>query len=176
MDVFLEYLLDKKSTATDVLKKLGIVAAAFVAMILVINILAMFGQVMITYMPLALAAIVYGAYVLMRNFNIEYEYVFTNGDLDIDIIKSRKTRKRLTSLSTKHIEIMARKENEVYKRDFESEAIVKKYDAVYDPTQGGIFCVIYNVDGVRTMLTFQPPQKLAEAMKKMNPRAVILDE
>lgn len=175
MDVFLEYLLDKKSTAADVLKKVGIVAAALVVMLIVINVFAMFGQIMLTYVPLAIAGVVYGAYVLMRNFNLEYEYIFTNGDLDIDIIKSRKVRKRLTSLSTKNIEIMARKENDVYKRDFESEAIAKKYDAVYNPDKGGIFCAIYNVDGVRTMLTFQPPEKLAEAMKKLNPRAVVLD-
>ncbi len=176
MDVFLEYLLDKKSTSADILKKVGIVIAAFVVMLIVINVFALFGQFMLTYVPLALAAIVYGAYVLMRNFNIEYEYIFTNGELDIDVIKSRKVRKRLTSLSTKNIELMARKENSIYKRDFESEAIAKKYDAVFDPAKGGIFCAIYNVDGVRTMLTFQPPEKLAEAMKKMNPRAVILEE
>ncbi|MBQ4516800.1 MAG: hypothetical protein II978_08435 [Clostridia bacterium] len=175
MDVFLEYLLEKKSTMTDVLKKLGVVLAAFVLMIIVINILAMFGPFVTSYMPLFLAGIVYAAYIVMRNFNLEYEYIFTNGDLDIDIIKSRKVRKRLTNLNTKQIEIMARKDNDVYKRDFESEAIAKKYDAVYNPSKGDIFCVIYNVDGVRSMLTFQPPEKLAEAMKKMNPRAVILD-
>lgn len=175
MDVFLEYLLEKKSTPIDMLKKLGVVLAAFVLMIVVINILSMFGAFVVSYMPLFLAGIVYAAYVVMRNFNIEYEYIFTNGDLDIDIIKSRKVRKRLTNLNTKQIEIMARKENDVYKRDFESEAIAKKYDAVYDPSKGGIFCIIYNVDGVRTLLTFQPPEKLAEAMKKMNPRAVVLD-
>ncbi|MBR5156382.1 MAG: hypothetical protein IKW59_01280 [Clostridia bacterium] len=175
MDVFLEYLLEKKSTMMDVLKKLGVVLAAFVLMIIVINILAMFGPLVTSYMPLFLAGIVYFAYIVMRNFNLEYEYIFTNGDLDIDIIKSRKVRKRLTNLNTKQIEIMARKDNDVYKRDFESEAIAKKYDAVYDASKGDIFCVIYNVDGVRSMLTFQPPEKLVEAMKKMNPRAVILD-
>ena len=69
MDVFLEYLLDKKSTAADVLKKVGIVVAALVVMLIVINVFAMFGQFMLTYVPLAIAGVVYGAYILMRNFN-----------------------------------------------------------------------------------------------------------
>lgn len=172
MDIFLEYLLDKKSTAADMLKKVGIILAAVVVMILIVNIMAMFGTVLLSYMPLALAAEVYGVYLLIRNFNIEYEYIFTNGELDIDIIKSRRVRKRLTSLTTKNIELMARKENSLYRRDFENESIAKKYDAVYDPAKGDIYCVLYSVDGVRSLLTFQPPEKLVEAMQKLNPRAV----
>lgn len=172
MDIFLEYLLDKKNTAADMLKKIGVVLAAVVVMILVMNILALFGSALIAYVPIALAAVVYGAYLLIRNFNIEYEYIFTNGELDIDVIKSRRVRKRLTSLNTKNIELMARRENDVYKRDFENEAIAKKYDAIYDPAKGDIYCVLYSVDGVRTLLSFQPPEKLVDAMKKLNPRAV----
>lgn len=172
MDIFLEYLLDKKSTAADMLKKVGIILAAIVVMILIVNVMALFGTVLLSYMPLALAAEVYGVYLLIRNFNIEYEYIFTNGELDIDIIKSRRSRKRLTSLNTKNIELMARKENDLYRRDFENESIAKKYDAVYDPAKGDIYCVLYSVDGVRSLLTFQPPEKLVEAMQKLNPRAV----
>ena len=154
------------------MKKAGIVLAAVVLMFLVVNIFAIFGPVLMSYAPLAIAAVVYGAYILMRNFNIEYEYIFTNGELDVDIIKSRRVRKRLISMSTKNIELMARQDNDVYRCDFESEAIVKKYDAVYDPAKGGIYCVLFHADGVRSMLTFQPPEKLVEAMKKMNPRAI----
>lgn len=172
MDIFLEYLLDKKSTAADMLKKVGIILAAFVVMILIVNVMALFGTVLLSYMPLALAAEVYGVYLLIRNFNIEYEYIFTNGELDIDIIKSRRARKRLTSLNTKNIELMARKDSDLYRRDFENESIAKKYDAVYDPAKGDIYCVLYSVDGVRSLLTFQPPEKLVEAMQKLNPRAV----
>lgn len=172
MDIFLEYLLDKKNTAADMLKKVGIILAAIVVMILIINVMALFGTVLLSYVPLALAAEVYGVYLLIRNFNIEYEYIFTNGELDIDIIKSRRVRKRLTSLSTKNIELMARKDSDLYRRDFENESIAKKYDAVYDPAKGDIYCVLYSVDGVRSLLTFQPPEKLVEAMKKLNPRAV----
>ena len=172
MDVFLEYLLDKKNTAADVLKKLGIVAAAILVMFILMNVFMMFGRIAVTYLPLAIAALVYGTYILLRNFNIEYEYIFTNGELDIDVIKGRKVRKRLTSLSTKHIELMAKQDSDLYRRDFENDSIAKKYNAVYNPAKGNIFCALYSVDGVRTLLTFQPPEKLVEAMKKMNPRAV----
>ena len=175
MDTFLEYLMEKKSSNGDFIKKLGIVVAAFVVIIAVMNIFLLFGKYLLSYIPLAVAAVVYGAYILIRNFNVEYEYIFTNGDLDIDIIKSRRARRRLASLNVRQIEVMAKKENSAFANQFESDSIAKKFDAVYDPKKGGIYCVLYKVDGVRTLLTFQPPERLIEEMKKMNPRAIVLD-
>lgn len=182
MDVFLEYLVEKKSTGVDILKKAGVVLGTFVAMILGVNLLAIIGALLgipnelVSFMPLVLAGIVYGAYLILRGFNVEYEYIFTNGDLDIDVIKSRKVRKRLVNITTRRIELMARVDSPIHGREFENSSIAKKYDAVYDASQGGVFGVIFNRDGVRSMLTFQPPEKLAEEMKKLNPRAVFLDE
>ncbi len=172
MDVFLEYLMRKKPTGLDVLKKLGLVLAAVLVSMLVIIGFPMLGSFMTSYVLLGVAAVVYGAVVLLRNFNLEYEYIFTNGDLDIDIVKAQKTRKRLTSLKCKSIELMASAQNMTYKREFESEAISKRYNAVYDPSQGGIYHVLFIFDGERRLLTFQPPAKLLAAMQKMNPRCV----
>ncbi len=176
MDVFLEYLLEKKSTGKDILIKLGIVLLAVVATYLVVTLFMMLGRFAMGYIPIGIAAVVYGAYIWMRNFNLEYEYIFTNGELDIDKIKSRKVRKRIVSVSCKNIELMASKENDVYKRDFENESITKKYEAVPDPAKGNIYCAIFNKDGERSLLTFQPPKKLAEEMKKYNPRSIFVDQ
>lgn len=173
MDTFLEYLMKKKPTGMDFLKRLGIVLAALVLCYLVI---LGFSQVQFlrAYIFIALAGVVYFSIIFMRNFDLEYEYIYTNGDLDIDIVKGRKTRKRMASLNTKHIELMASDKNMTYKRDFEG-TFAKKYNAVFDSAQGRVYHIIFSNNGERTLLTFQPPVKLLAAMQKMNPRLVHVD-
>lgn len=175
MDVFLEYLMRKKTSGLDWLKKLGLVLAAFVACVAIIMFFPLLGSFMSAYTLLGVAAVVYGMVILMRNFNLEYEYIYTNGDLDIDIVKAQKTRKRLTSLKCKNIEVMASDSNMEFKRDFENQSISKRFNAVYDPSQGGIYHVLFFNDGERMVLSFQPPKKLLDAMKKLNPRCVHVD-
>lgn len=176
MDTFLEYLMTKKSTGKDMLIKTGIVILTLIASVLVMIVFPMIGSFMASYILLGIAAVIYGAYIWLRNYNLEYEYIFTNGDLDIDAIKSKKVRKRIISLQCKNIELMAAKEDPNFKIEFENQSISKRYDAVYDASKGNVYCVIFNKDAMRMLLTFQPPQKLAESMKKLNPRAVHMAE
>ena len=174
MDTFLEYLMKKKPTGMDFLKRLGIVLAALVLCYLII---LGFSQVQFlrAYIFIALAGVVYFSIIFMRNFDLEYEYIYTNGDLDIDMVKGRKTRKRMIGLSCKNIELMASDKNMTYKRDFEGGNFAKKYNAVFNPADGRVYHVIFSKDGERSLLTFQPPVKLLEAMQKMNPRCVNVD-
>lgn len=176
MDIFLEYLMQKKSTGKDMLIKAGIVFLALAASVLVIIVFPLISSFLTSYVLLGIAAVVYGAYIWLRNYNLEYEYIFTNGELDIDAIKSKKVRKRIVSLNCKNIELMAAKDDPNHKVEFENQSISKKFDAVYDPSKGNIYCIIFSKDGVRTMLTFQPPHKLVESMKKLNPRCVHMSE
>ncbi len=174
MDVFLEYLMRKRASGLDKLKELGLVIAGILLCIAILLFMPLV-RFLAAYVPLAIAAVVYGVVILSRNFNLEYEYIFTNGDLDIDIVKAQKTRKRMTSIRCKNIELMASDSNMVYKRDFEGDNFSKEFDAVFDVRQGGIYHVIYTFDGERMLLSFQPPVKLLAAMKKMNPRCVFVD-
>jgi len=175
MDTFLEYLMRKKSTPLDMLKKLGLVVATFVASVAVTIIFPMIGSFMTPYILLGIAGVIYGAVVLLRNFSLEYEYIFTNGDLDVDIVKAQHSRKRMTSLKCKNIEVMASDKNMEFKREFENESISKKFNAVFDAAAGGIYHVLFVNDGEKLLLTFQPPAKLLTAMKNYNPRCVHVD-
>ena len=171
----LEYLMRKKSTPLDMLKKLGLVVATFVASVAVTIIFPMIGSFMTPYILLGIAGVIYGAVVLLRNFSLEYEYIFTNGDLDVDIVKAQHSRKRMTSLKCKNIEVMASDKNMEFKREFENESISKKFNAVFDAAAGGIYHVLFVNDGEKLLLTFQPPAKLLTAMKNYNPRCVHVD-
>ncbi len=174
MDTFLEYLVQKKPTGLDVLKKIGFILLATLVSLIVIVIFnfTQLSQFIGSFSLLLVVGAFYGAYILIRNSNLEFEYIFTNGDLDIDKIKGRQTRKRLTSLSCKNIECMAKLDDPMYAAEFKNQSIETKFDAVYDPAAGNVYAVLYRAKEKQCLLTFQPPEKLVEAMKKFNPRNV----
>ena len=49
----------------------------------------------------------YYAYKLIKNSSIEYEYILTNNELDIDKIIAKSARKRMLTVNFREIEICA---------------------------------------------------------------------
>ena len=85
-DFYTEQLIKKQADSKDTLKKVGLIALTVVSVLLVfvIPVGIIFPVVMIVIDVL-----------MFRNLNVEYEYVFVNGDLDIDKIMNKSRRKRI---------------------------------------------------------------------------------
>ena len=88
-DFYTEQLIKKQADSKDTLKKVGLIAltVASVLLVFVIPVGIILPVVMIVIDVL-----------MFRNLNVEYEYVFVNGDLDIDKIMNKARRKRMFSV------------------------------------------------------------------------------
>ena len=76
-DFYTEQLIKKQADSKDTLKKVGLIALTVVSVLLVF----------VIPVGIILPVVMIVIDVLMfRNLNVEYEYVFVNGDLDIDKI------------------------------------------------------------------------------------------
>lgn len=74
-DFYTEQLIKKQADSKDTLKKVGLIALTVVSVLLVF----------VIPVGIILPVVMIVIDVLMfRNLNVEYEYVFVNGDLDID--------------------------------------------------------------------------------------------
>lgn len=87
------------------------------------------GEMIIAWYVIAAAIDFVVIKLLWNRVATEYEYCFTDGQVDIDAIYSQKTRKRQISFDCKDIAMMAPKEEVKYQTIFQRE-----YDAVYDFT------------------------------------------
>ena len=160
MDIFCEYLVKKKSLK-DALIRAGIVLACIALCILLVLVFVLIlSQFIIALLP-SCALTIYGSVLLFRDFSIEYEYIFTNGVLDIDIIKGRTKRQSLASIPCRKIESMER-----LPENFTSER--KVVDAIYDYNRSGKYVLTYSVDDELCDVLFQPPEKILVNMKKYN--------
>ena len=85
-DFYTEQLIKKQADSKDTLKKVGLIALTVVSVLLVF----------VIPVGIILPVVMIVIDVLMfRNLNVEYEYVFVNGDLDIDKIMNKARRKRM---------------------------------------------------------------------------------
>ena len=97
MDSFKEQIIKKENTSKDTTMRFLI---AFASVALGFGII-MFAVMFRAFLPIAffLAGLsVYGGVHLIRNLELEYEYIFTNGDLDVDKVIAARSRKHLITL------------------------------------------------------------------------------
>ncbi|OPJ60107.1 DUF6106 family protein [Clostridium oryzae] len=115
-------------------------------------------------------AIAVGLFFLKRNFYVEYEYDFTNGEIDFDKIVEMRSRKRVLTIDVKHIELLAPSDSDAVK-DFSGkpEKVLKLYPSTSEAKQ---YTAIVTGGTERTQIIFVPDEKFIELCYKYNPRAV----
>ncbi|MDE6150226.1 MAG: hypothetical protein K2F81_09105 [Ruminococcus sp.] len=96
MDTFKEQLVKKLPEKNDQIKKLLIIFAS--CLLAIFCFLFFMGSSLSIFGVVLAGGIIYGGYYLITNLIIEYEYILTNGELDIDKIVAQRSRKRLATL------------------------------------------------------------------------------
>lgn len=147
MDRFSEQLLKKESTGRDMFIR-GLYIAA--AIILLAGAAFLFLYVGIVSLALA-GGIIWGVMWLLQGTSIEYEYIVTNDDLDIDKIIGKRKRKRLVTVSLKTVQEIAE-----YRKDttIDADVTVMAHDETgtdmwylcADTDKYGKLAVIFNPD------------------------------
>ena len=166
MDIFLEKIVKRKKTLSDFAIIFGIIFLG----ILIIFLLSSFNKTLGSFLPLLVVGIGYIAYAFIRNRNIEYEYIVTNGDLDIDMIIAQRKRKRIFSASCKDFEMVAKLTSGQYDNNIQS--IKNRLIAVSSMNSTDIYFALLFKDGQKMLVLFEPHAKMVESFKKYIPRKV----
>ena len=101
MDNFAEQLVKKNETNADKTRRVTMltVGILFSAALLFLTIFQARSPLLV-FLGFALAAAAgYGTYYFVQNTYVEYEYTFTNGELDVDKIIAKKKRRGMLSTS-----------------------------------------------------------------------------
>lgn len=164
MDIFIEKLVKKQRTPKDTLKALGLILASLIIVFFIIPLIPFVKGFLIFF----IVAIPFFAYYVIKSQNIEYEYAYTNGELDVDRIVAESRRKRLLSVDCKDFEIVAKVSSDKYSDEYRK--IPNKVEAVSSMTSPDVYFAVFENDGKRTILYFEPNDKMIEAMWKYIPR------
>lgn len=160
-DFYTEQLVKRKTTGTSILAKIGLILLTMLSFVLLLRV------------PFAIIVVV-GMIVLdvylFRGMDLEYEYLYVNGELDIDKIMAKSRRKRVFSTNIEELELLA--------PSGASELRLLKAQKTFNYStlvQGNkTYELIVTQKGQKVKIIFEPNEAILEGFKMLAPRKVII--
>lgn len=158
-DIFVEEMVVRRKNLGNFMLSVLIVVAALFLSVVVWLVVPFINSVLILI-------ILFAAYLGIKFQYVEFEYSFTNGDLDVDKIMAKRKRKRVLEINQKQIQVMA-----PYTSEFESETKGYQVSEIldfssYKNAAGRWFMIYEKRDGGYGFVVLQPSPRLREAMGK----------
>jgi len=176
MDTYLEHIIKQKYSLKSILLAILLYVGALVLSIVTFLLSVLHPLIMQFSFPLSVGYFV-GAWWIVQKFNIEYEYIVTNDELDVDKIMSKKTRKRMLTVSCKNFDVFGKAEGADFEKVLKDDSIVVKFDASIGKNSfGRYYAVFENKQNQKMLLIFNPKREMIEAFRRYNPSKVILDD
>ena len=163
MNEFLtEQLVKQRQTSTTLLKKAGLIAVTLFTLPLTV----LLQQPLLIWVTIILIAV---DVFLFKRMNLEFEYVYFNGDLDIDKIMDMQSRKRVFSVNMKDVELVA----PVGDSQLHAFERMKAFDYSTNNPQDKTYVMIASFKGQTVKVLFNPNEKILKGMQYLAPRKVV---
>jgi hypothetical protein len=163
-DVFVEHMVVRRPTGRILMQKCLLSLAAVIVGLLPLFLSAWIDLTML--FPFTIVGAGWGMIILFRRLNLEFEYIVTNGEMDVDKIMGRRSRKRLFTVDCRLFDILAPYTPD-FRNEYSSQAISSVVDVSSHPDAPGRWFAIFNAkDGKRTLLIFEPSEKMLDAFKR----------
>ena len=165
-DLYSELLVKRERTIKDSIIKYGLIVLTVIAVI----------ASLISTPLIWIAAIVLGiaCYFVIPKTDVEYEYLFVNGEFDIDMVMAKSKRKRVKSFNLSEADLVAPLNS--HRMDYyNGNQNMKVLDYSSGNPQHKRFGVITRLDNATCKIILEPDEALAQAMKKTAPSKVFLD-
>ena len=161
MDTFNEQIVKMKKSAGTVLLQMLIWFGA-----VAIFAVAWYTKLLGFLFPIAAVGLFWGALKLSQKFNVEYEYILTNGDLDIDKIINQSDRNRILTIKCSEIEAVGQ-----YKEGMQLHG---KRFVCCNPGEDNYYLIAREKDEGVVCLVFAPNEKMKKGIKTFLPRILQL--
>ncbi len=167
---FLEQMVKRGSKQQDRLMRIIIVICALIItslpFIISLQLAAYIAPVLIVVMALVV-------WILWRRAAKEYEYIYTDGNLDIDVIYGRSTRQHLVTFDCRQCRMIVPASIKRY----EQEIYEKKYDKTIQAGAGKItestYVILGSVADKQYRVFFEPNEVLLDAIHAYSPRNTV---
>lgn len=163
MDNYCEQLVEKKRTGADIAKMVAVSAGLVLGASVCMFGAMLFGLTFLVVIAVGLLAL--GVW-LISGMNVEYEYIVTNNELDIDKIIGRRKRKRMIT-----VELGKAVDFGSYPSDEEADAETTVH-ATTGLEKNAHYLLVQHNDYGKVKIIFNPNEKLREAIAQEFPKAL----
>lgn len=158
-DFYTEQLVKKKRDMKD------IVVMAVLVSLTIASIFAIFLFPMAIIAPVVMIA---ADVIMFRRLDVEYEYIYVNGELDIDKVMHKEKRKHLFSANVNDMEVLAR----AGAPELGPFQNAKTYDYTTKETNAKVYAMVLLVKGEKVKVLFEPNEQILEGIWMNAPRKV----
>lgn len=166
MDTYLEFIIRKKYTFGKIVLLIFLYTLASVLSVGVF-LVAITSPVVMQLSGFLIALLFFGVWFAHKKLSVEYEYILTNDELDVDRIVAKRSRKRLVTVSVKNFDEFGQVEdNSIFKRKREFKVVLDA--SIGKDSINRCYATFYNKHGDRMLLIFNPTSKMTDAFKIYN--------
>lgn len=167
-DLYLEEMVKRKWTGRD--KGMRIV-------LMILTVALILGAFFVQYVLVFPAIVICIADIfIFPRFNIEWEYQYVNGELDIDRIINKSKRKRVDSFDVTGMEIMAPAGShrlDYYNSNQNMKTV--NYTSNNPEREKQVFAMIVADDKSLRKILFEPSEQMIRDIRARAPRKIYLD-
>lgn len=163
MDNYCEQLVEKKKTGADIVRMITLSLALILAASACMFASIVFGLSFLVIIAVGLLAL--GVW-LVSGMNIEYEYIITNNEMDIDKIIGKRKRKRMITIDLTKVDDFGGYPSE---KDIEADATVH---ATTGLEKNAHYLLVQHNDYGKVKVIFNPNEKLREAIAQEVPKSL----
>ncbi len=159
-DYYTEQLVKRKAPASAMLIKI---------LLILVTVLSVVAVMMIPFGIIITALLICLDVYLFHNMDLEYEYLYVNGNLDIDKIMAKTRRKRIFSMELSEMEVIAPA----------GAPELRPYQGIKAKNFGSgnpnakVYEMIIAQKGDKQKIAFEPNETILEGMRMMAPRKVV---
>ena len=162
---YTEVIVKKRKTTQDTI---------FQALLVVLTVVAVLSFFVLGIVGLViLVAVAVADYLLFPSFDVEYEYLYVNGEIDVDKIMSKQKRKRIYSANLRELEIMAPTGSHALD-SYNNRSDIKILDYSSKMADHKTYTIIRQGEKGMERLIFEPDEIILQDMKRFLPREVNL--
>jgi hypothetical protein len=111
--------------------------------------------------------------LVFPRLNIEYEYVYCDGQLDFDRISGKMKRKRMLRIDMEQVEIVGREDaHELDSYRNNTNFTLKNFTSLQRDAKP--YAIYYSSGDKKYKILFEPSEKMLSCMKSKSPRKVYI--
>lgn len=165
MDNFAEQLIKRNETSADKTKRIALVVGGILLTLVFVAVGVLFMGTAFSLIGFVLAVVSgYGTFFVVQSTYVEYEYIFTNGELDIDKIVAKKKRSSLLSVEVRKFTDFGKYDDSLEESDDMTVVITSDNIASHE-----YYADFQHEDYGNTRLIFAPDDRILENIKHFLP-------
>lgn len=171
-EMFLEQMVKRGTKQKDLQVRIAIVICG-----LIICIVPSLFSLVVTYYvtPVLLMLVALIVWIMWRRVAKEYEYIFTNGNLDVDVIYGQSTRQHLLGFDCRQCQMIVPANSKRYEHQIYEGKYDKTIYACPGKVEENTYVILVREKEKNYRIFFEPNERLKNAIKEYSPKNTIIE-